>query len=635
MVVGASSPAYTVALMPRFIDWLLRLAPTNPICMRLVSGGSRRARHLFIRSGYLALIMITLLVTLVGTGNMSSLRELASAGAKAFQFVSYLQLTMICLLAPIFMAGAIAQEANPRTWDILLTTPLNALQIVLGNLFGRLFFIVALLLSSLPLFAITQYFGGVPGDSIFASYAIAAAAALVVGAIAIALSVSRQAGRRAVFVFYVTVLVYLAATWAIDFSIRQANPALTNQTTIMTPLNPFLAQEVLLNYDQYQPRNAADLIDKGWITRAWMGSPVQTFCWLCVLLSIGLVGISTVTLRIIGQRVGQVPWYRRMFSRDANGNGEESPEGSRVRAPREVWKNPIAWREAASKQNSFAKLMARFGFVGVGFLIAITMLSLYRLDYITIESLRRAVLAVVATEVALISLTAINISATAISREREDGTLDILLTTPITPSAYISGKLKGIIGFVAPMMAVPIMTLGLCTAYLLIPGIDEDVTVSVGANTATVTLPFLLPEGVIILPLVMIPFVAFCIMIGLNWSLKSKGTIGSVIAAVGIVVVVVAILSLCGRESGREISIVGTVIVSLAPSTSVWSIVFPEVVVPQAMEDNVRGARLGLVFGAAIAAMAYSIVVYLLHKAMLGPNGRNFDMTVRRLAGVN
>ena len=44
---------------------------------------------------------------------------------------------------------------------------------MLGNLFGRLFFVIALLFSTLPLFAVTQYFGGVPGESIFASYAIA------------------------------------------------------------------------------------------------------------------------------------------------------------------------------------------------------------------------------------------------------------------------------------------------------------------------------------------------------------------------------------------------------------------------------------------------------------------------------
>src|SRR5262245_23583031 len=158
--------------MPVFLNWLLRLLPTNPICMRLVQGGSRRMRHLYIRSGYLGIIIIVLLFVLIsetsGTGG-ASLRSLASGGSHMFEWISYLQVGLICLLTPVFMAGAIAQEANPQTWDILLTTPLNNLQIVLGNLFGRLFFVLALLFSSLPLFAVTQYFGGGPGSSLFAS----------------------------------------------------------------------------------------------------------------------------------------------------------------------------------------------------------------------------------------------------------------------------------------------------------------------------------------------------------------------------------------------------------------------------------------------------------------------------------
>ncbi|MCA9296315.1 MAG: hypothetical protein KC983_07350, partial [Phycisphaerales bacterium] len=125
--------------MPAILNWFLRLVVTNPIVMRLVQGGSKRARHLYIRSGYLALMIVVLLFVLLNATSQSSLsmRELAAAGANMFSQVSYLQVALICLLTPIFMAGAIAQEANPRTWDIMLTTPLNALQIVLGNLFGR------------------------------------------------------------------------------------------------------------------------------------------------------------------------------------------------------------------------------------------------------------------------------------------------------------------------------------------------------------------------------------------------------------------------------------------------------------------------------------------------------------------
>jgi ABC-type transport system involved in multi-copper enzyme maturation permease subunit len=174
--------------MPVILRWILRLGPSNPIAVRLVQNGSRRVRHMYIRSAYLAVLIITLLwLLIVGTSSSAlSYRELAAAAAESFVVIAYLQVFLICILAPVFMGGAIAQEASPRTWEVLLTTPMSAPQIVLGNLFGRLFFVLALLLASLPLFALTQYFGGVPGTAIFKSYAIAACAALVVGAIAIA-----------------------------------------------------------------------------------------------------------------------------------------------------------------------------------------------------------------------------------------------------------------------------------------------------------------------------------------------------------------------------------------------------------------------------------------------------------------
>ena len=240
--------------MPAIVDWFLALLPTNPICMRLVQGGSKRMRHLYVRSGYLAILMVVQLISLLGPAQ--SLRELAQRGANAFTIVAFGQVALICLLTPVFMAGAIAQEANPRTWDILLTTPLNAAQIVLGNLFGRLFFVLALLVSSLPLFLFIQYFGGVPGESILLSYLVAGCSAFLVAAIAVTLSVTRTAGRRAVFAFYVSVVLYLFATWAIDLRLREplGVGSAATYTTLMTPLNPFLALEALLLRNSHSAR---------------------------------------------------------------------------------------------------------------------------------------------------------------------------------------------------------------------------------------------------------------------------------------------------------------------------------------------------------------------------------------------
>src|SRR5262249_2708545 len=160
-------------------------------------------------------------------------------------------------------------------------------QIVLGNLLGRLFFVLALLFSTLPLFAVTQYFGGVPGQSIFVSYAIAACSALVVAAIAVTLSVTRTAGRRAVFIFYIGVVLYLFATYSIDLQLRvpAGTGAAERLTTVITPLNPFLALQVLLESNSYVAHDLAGT-DAGWFARLWLGRPIAAFCWASICLSL-------------------------------------------------------------------------------------------------------------------------------------------------------------------------------------------------------------------------------------------------------------------------------------------------------------------------------------------------------------
>ncbi len=75
--------------MPTFVNWLLRLLVTNPICMRLIQGGSRRQRHLYLRAGYLAIMITVVLFAMLSSGSgQMSLRDLASAGAQMFNLVS-------------------------------------------------------------------------------------------------------------------------------------------------------------------------------------------------------------------------------------------------------------------------------------------------------------------------------------------------------------------------------------------------------------------------------------------------------------------------------------------------------------------------------------------------------------------
>src|SRR5579862_6889992 len=161
-------------------DYLWRLIPANPILLRVVETGGKRKRDLFIRCGYLGLLVLLVVFSLVTSSTSTSgtdLSALTKTSSRIFAQMSFLQLGLVALLAPIFTAGAITQEKDSQTYDILLATPLSNAQIVLGALMSRLFFVIALLISGIPIFSATQIFGGVEISSIVMSFTIAASTA--------------------------------------------------------------------------------------------------------------------------------------------------------------------------------------------------------------------------------------------------------------------------------------------------------------------------------------------------------------------------------------------------------------------------------------------------------------------------
>ncbi|GJQ28732.1 MAG: hypothetical protein HBSAPP03_06160 [Phycisphaerae bacterium] len=614
--------------MPVFLRWLLRLGPQNPIAVRLVQNASRRARHNYIRATYLAVLIVVLLWMLLlgASGNDLDYRKLAQSGASAFTSIAYLQVLLICVLAPVFMGGAIAQEASPRTWEVLLTTPMTAGEIVLGNLFGRLFFVLGLLIASMPLFALTQYFGGVPGTAVFASYVVAGSAALLVGALAIALSVSRLVGKRAFFVFYVFIIGYLGVTVAIDRALVSNGQGELGGAgvTYMTGLNPFLALHALLNPTTY-PRAA-----EGTYTglSAWMlESPVTFWCAGASLLSVVFMAASTFTVRAgglqtLGENESGVPLLQRLFGFKPRKAGEH-------RAPKHVWVNPIAWREAASRNSSPGKIAVRWVFLGLGGLFGLLLIYLYHTQTFTPKLFRFALVATVWGELAIIALVGINTAATAISKEREDGTLDLLLTTPITARAYLMGKLRGLVTYLLPLLAVPLGTLAAASLYVLLGGFGNPQGVSVPVGGGGL-LPLVLPEAAIAAPVAVIPFMAFCVMVGLHWSLKSQGTLGSVVGAIAIVGAVAGVAGLCGWNATGTLAFVGPVLGALSPASMVFACAYPE----EALSASISGggpysARVALLVGAAVSAGVHAALCYAIVSNMV----RTFDMTVRKLAG--
>lgn len=92
------------------------------------------------------------------------------AGLETYLYLSIMQFALIVLVAPALTAGAIAGERERQTLDLLLCTRVGAVRITLGKLFSSVCFLALLIVSSLPIAAVTLFFGGVSiGDMLLMS----------------------------------------------------------------------------------------------------------------------------------------------------------------------------------------------------------------------------------------------------------------------------------------------------------------------------------------------------------------------------------------------------------------------------------------------------------------------------------
>jgi len=598
----------------------------NPICIRLVGAASRRHRDLYIRSGYVAVLAATLLFGLLAmtSSGRFSLRELAAGSAGVFTFVAVLQLFFICVLTPVFMAGASSKEANPRTWDILLTTPLSPLQIVLGNLFGRLFFIVALLVGALPIMIVTQFFGGVPLNTILLTQLVAITLALAVASAAIGMSVTRTAGRKAAVSFFVITVLYLLITYAIDKSIRAPIPLGLNaySTTILTPLNPFLVLEALLQPAGYVvPETSTLPWPLGWI----MIHPVAGWAWLTVIISMIVITWSSLQVRKLGDRSSRESLWSRMLQQELGDREAHAVTG-----------NPISWRERVTRHRNIGSLLGRWGFVALFSLAFIILSALFLTSTFSGDVYRSAVLYLVVGELLIVTFSSISLSASAIAKEREDGSLDLLLTTSITPKLYLGGKMRGLVLHLLPMALVPCLTMMAVGLIVLVApeiSVVSDVLVQPAYADLKATnfqVPLALYSSAILFPIVFIPYISFCMTLGLLWSVRSKGTIGAIVMTLILVFIITGGLGMCVLPV-QGVGFLGAFFSTLSPVSSVFStLVASDLIHPSVQSNGILSANVALGITSIGAGLLWSLASFGLLRSMTS----SFVVTVRRLAGT-
>jgi ABC-type transport system involved in multi-copper enzyme maturation permease subunit len=167
--------------------------------------------HLLLVAGFAWMVESLMERTFTG-GFGSAFTASAEIGRALFVAMLMLLTLIVLVLAPASTAGAISLEREKQTLDLLSTTPISSLAIVLGKLASALSWILLLLLASIPVTALVFTFGGVAPDDMARGYLVLLVTAVFYGSLGLFVSAVVKRTQAATVINLVTVIALTAGT---------------------------------------------------------------------------------------------------------------------------------------------------------------------------------------------------------------------------------------------------------------------------------------------------------------------------------------------------------------------------------------------------------------------------------------
>jgi ABC-type Na+ efflux pump permease subunit len=478
----------------------------GPIFVREFQTVPRRGGHYLARAASLGLLWIiglTAWQAAVGWHRTALLGETARFGLLLFQIFTFILLTLLVFFAALSAASTVAQEKDRRTFILLLLTDMRDYEIVLGKLLGSLLPIALLLLGAVPVLAMLLLLGGIDPEQVLQAVLILAATAFGSGSLGGLIALWRDRTFQSLALSVLFLVLYLCLVRAIGFI-----PSLPLETveTAQAWLDPFLALQSVL-----EPPIGRRTIH-----------PAYGYFVVMMLISVSINLLGIVRLRKWNPR-GE-PIMQRERPQD-----EEDKDRARAHAApgvvRQVWENPILWREIRTFAYGTRPLLIK-----IAYFIVIGLICFYALSGpISGAAGGRQSTSVIygLVPVAVLSMLLVSAQAvTSITSERDGGALDLLLVTDLSPKEFIFGKLLGIAYNVKEFLIPPLVLAGVYAAYGLLatpPRGQEDLSASM--NTSA----FLATAGGLIVLLI------FVAVLGLHVALRTASSRVSIVNTLGTV----------------------------------------------------------------------------------------------------
>ncbi|MCA9248805.1 MAG: hypothetical protein KDA42_16880, partial [Planctomycetales bacterium] len=344
----------------------------GPVFLREVVTTPRRARLFVGRSVYVAALLVLLCTAwliVTGTQNVRNLGDLARFGADKFALLAPLQLVLAITFSALVAASAVAQEKDRRTLILLLLTNLTNAELVLGKLLASLLFVLVVLAAAVPVFLLATMLGGVSFAQVGRVFLVTLATVIAAGSFGSTVALWRDKTFQTLALVALSLVAWICfweAAAAGAFGASWAGVATSNWAASFSPWRAIL-QATQPDFAQ----RSAGLFGVGEFTAYLLVAAAGTV--ILNGIAVARVRIWNPTREVLRKQSPEEPvetiWSAEVEANTADASATSAPIKSRgAIAPnnvriRQVWNNPVLWREICTWAYGRKILIVRIGYL--------------------------------------------------------------------------------------------------------------------------------------------------------------------------------------------------------------------------------------------------------------------------------
>jgi ABC-type transport system involved in multi-copper enzyme maturation permease subunit len=327
-----------------------------------------------------------------------------------------LQLIAVLLLTPLYTAGAIAEEKERRTLDLIFVTDLSNREIIFGLLGARLASLFSVVLAGLPILSFVQMLGGIDPNMVLAVFTATIMIMLSLGALSILISVNSQTSLTAMIGAYLALPLFVALSPLLPLTASFSSPASDSYELLLIITIVYGSAHVLVS---------------------WF------FVWMAAVQLRQPVHAERRGPAVRAAPVGAVPTREGWGPFESSLSLSDRLRGSSADIRPEVDDDPLLWKERYVAPDPAPAITATIGFISIMMVIGLISAvgNLLTGGDSTFAEVLQSWIRWIGTFLICFMLVVIAISAAArVSRERACQTLDNLLTVPAERSGILFAK---------------------------------------------------------------------------------------------------------------------------------------------------------------------------------------------------